>query len=219
MKTISKTLTSAACLALLSICTPQRLHADPRPSAVTVINTPDNPVPVNVQNLVSVPSSITVINTPDNPVPVTVQDEIATRSADNPAFQPYFRQDQSTSSDIGNTTHHYDVPPGKRLVIEYIGARAITNETSKKVEISVSVLKPGGTYTRFPLPRTDEGKHCFGPFCSRAFSGSQSLRLYSDAGPGSVLVNFEIAFVRPGHGDNRLTAESAISGYLVDLNR
>jgi hypothetical protein len=183
-----------------------------------VINTPDNPVPVNVQNLVSVPSSITVINTPDNPVPVTVQDEIATRSADNPAFQPYFRQDQSTSSDIGNTTHHYDVPPGKRLVIEYIGARAITNETSKKVEISVSVLKPGGTYTRFPLPRTDEGNNCLGSLCARFFIGSQSLRLYSVAGPESVLVKFEIPFFQGKGHPGVLNAESAISGYLVDVS-
>ena len=167
MKTINKTLTSAACLALLSICTPQRLHADPRPSAVTVINTPDNPVPVNVQNLVSVPSSITVINTPDNPVPVTVQDEIATRSADNPAFQPY-AQDQTTTTKSGVTIHHYNVPQGKRLVIEYIGARANV-DTSKMWNLVCLCLSPAARIRDSHCPVRMNEKFVLGLFAP-AFS-------------------------------------------------
>jgi hypothetical protein len=104
-------------------------------------------------------------------------------------------------------------------VIEYIGARVSVNDTSKHVEISVSVLRAGGTYTRFPLPNADEGKICLGPLCARVFSGSQSLRLYSDAGPESVLVKFEIPFFDPKRDRAFLNADSAISGYLVDLNR
>jgi hypothetical protein len=176
--------------------------------SVTVNNTAANPVPVTVQNQ----AAVTVTNTPSvnvaNQPGVTVQNQVATAAADNPAFQPYIRSVEHNGVIDDNHFITFDVPAKKRLVIESITLEVVVPD-GQKVKQFIFVTAPGGAQPRFFLPSPSNGPVFVGDIF---YDSAYSLRLYSEAGNGSVT----IAVVRNSNQDN-WSVSASISGYLVDV--
>lgn len=110
-------------------------HAAPPDKDVVVVNTPSNPVPVQMQGPTNVAGSVSVSNTPNvlaqqsgpwaqtivntesNPVPVRAVGETGQKP-----FQKFVQLDALCGQ---NTAHgHFSVPAGKRLVIERVALAA-----------------------------------------------------------------------------------------------
>ena len=167
---------------------------------VTVDKTAANPVPGTVQN--SIPVTV------QNPTTaVTIQNTPSVKSADNPAFQPFSAVNSKTSGLPGDHIS-FDVPTGKRLVIEYVSAQARLPNGQNAI-FSVIVFNSDSTFSSFRLPRAAEGTDESG---DAIFTVGQSLRLYSSARTESVEVVFE-----RNNSAGQMLLEASISGYLVDI--
>jgi hypothetical protein len=153
-------------------------------------------------------TSVTVNNTAANPVPVTVQNVIRTRGAD--ALQVY---DQAQSKSANATDYidsiSFDVPAGKRLVIETITL--------------FSNLQPGQTLWSAQFRTTVNGSSVFGHMLSveaqgingnggPAFAATHSIRGYCDGGAGVL----SIGFSRNANTGN-WSVGASVTGYLVDI--
>lgn len=104
---------------------------DPPSAPVTVVNKPANPVPVS--------GTLNVANTPDNPLAVSgninVTNSILNVEALNDQLSvPYFHT-RSSSFAGGDSPQFlsFDIPTGKRLIVENITVRAALNTTSNLV--------------------------------------------------------------------------------------
>ena len=160
------------------------------------------PPPVTVNQPVNV-----VVTNPDT-APAQVQD------VNNPAFQPYQAEELGgvISPNGYYKTASFNVPAGKRLVIELVTFYVVLEGGQTVSDVQLAVMKPGGgahirhhlTPSRIgPVPGTATGI---------AYSVTQPLRAYSEAGANSVQLIVE----RNGTTGLYLTRFS-ISGYLVDV--
>lgn len=189
MKTLAKTNIVAVSLAIMCL---GGLHAaQPKTDTVTVINTTANPVPVTVQN----PETGT----------------LSVKNADNPAFQPYQVQESVgvTSPNGYYKTASFDVPAGKRLVIELVTIKAAVDPGERITEARVEVTKAGGGVLSHHLTPTALG---VSPGGGETFAVTQPLRLYCEAGTGALKIQTE----RTSTSGAYLTLFS-VSGYLIDL--
>lgn len=203
---------------------------------VTVLNTTANPVPVagtvNVGNTVPVAGSVTVGNTTANPVPVagtvnvsgTANVSISDNSADHPlqvrdvdhgSRTPYAQTikiafNSSDRAILGN----FDVPAGKRLVIESFSVFGKLPSGMKLVAASINAFQGGeqfGTQQYAPV-FTGNTEETFEPGVFIVSSGQ--MRLDAVAGNGTVTVRLERDHITiisiPFFFDVNIT------GYLVD---
>jgi hypothetical protein len=161
----------------------------------------NGPPPVTVNQPVNV-----IVTNPDT-APAQVQD------VNNPAFQPYQAEDLvGVISPNGHyKTAKFDVPPGKRLVIELVTFYVVLEGGQTVSDVELAVTKPGGTvHVRHHLTPSRIGP-VPGSATGIAYSVCQPLRAYSEAGANSV----ELRVERNGTTGLYLTRFS-ISGYLVD---
>jgi hypothetical protein len=154
---------------------------------------------INVGHAVgaSPPSNVNVLNTP---LPVH---EVA-----NPASQP-FQAYVSFSIASGSTSSGPIVllgvvPPGKRLVIEYVTMLGESGSGKMAAWISTTVA---GVSAQHYLVLTEQGPLYGVP----AFAASQPMRVYAD--PGTEVTGFVIRSDTTGTADGNIS----VSGYLVDV--
>lgn len=185
---------SAATLALAG--TPKGHKPDPpNGPQVTVVNPPASPVPVAVQG------------------PVQVQGEVVAQVVPPPAPAPYWVDQHLTLPDsITSIQGPLEiVPPGTRVVLQYVSFYCTTRpgDTMLSVGISVWGLSPDGSakdmHYRFPLQKAAAD---FGGL-SR-WHASHAVQLYAD--PGQI--RYEA--VRTGEGDF-WACDVALSGQSVLL--
>jgi hypothetical protein len=128
------------------------------------------------------------------------------RDVDNPARRP-FQQEltwQNDPTQLGGGAS-FTVPPGKRLVIEYVSANVVIS-TGEVVSFFVRTTVNGTVARHFvdAIPRGPSGGY------SKSYVMNQEVRLY--AGPGTRVDLF---------ANNTLGGESygigTVSGYLVDI--
>ncbi len=159
-------------------------------------------------------AGVVVTNTAANPVPITAPSSIPVKAADNPAFQPYQFQDETGGVISPNgyyKTVSFDVPAGKRLVIEFVSILVYLDSGDNLQEAVVTVSKPGGGVITHSLTRTVTGPSNGCAACG-TFTVTQPLRLYCEAGVGALKVQTQ----RVNSSGLYKTAFS-VSGYLVDL--
>lgn len=146
---------------------------------VRVVNTPAEPVPVTLQGAAQIDTS--------TPLPV--------REVDNPNRVPF-------QIELTREESEFEVPAGKRLVIEHVSGEYNTDAPRSFVSLGTTSGDP-------PL----FVEHHFVPEVTGTFNGfsdhlfSLAARLY--ANPGTVVRAF-------GGGATSLSV--AISGYLVDVD-
>jgi hypothetical protein len=146
--------------------------------------------------------------------PVNVQNIPWVIRGDNPAFQPYQADDADGVLSLNghHKTARFDVPPGKRLVIELVTLYVILEGGQTVSDVELAVIKPGGTVRvrhRFTPSRIGP---VAGSATGIAYSVCQPLRAYSEAGEGSV----ELRVERNG-ATGLYASRFSISGYLVDV--
>lgn len=189
MRLKMKTGLQAGVVALAVFCGCQTAEADPKPSSVIVTN----------------PAA--------NPVPITAPSAIPVKASDNPAFQPYQVEDDAgvISPNGYYKTATFDVPAGKRLVIEFVSILVYLDSGDNLQEAVVNVSKPGGGVITHSLTRTATGASNGCVACG-TFTVTQPLHLYCEAGIGALKVQTQ----RVNTTGLYKTAFS-VSGYLVDL--
>src|SRR5215471_6009618 len=66
---------------------------------------------------------VTVVNTPNNPVPIIQQGPVNVKAVDSSTAQPVSVQVvASSTTGIGPSARVYTVPAGKRLVVQYLSS-------------------------------------------------------------------------------------------------
>src|SRR5262249_29617361 len=105
---------------------------------------------------VAAQQDVNVVNTTQNPVPTTPVGKTLVQSVDEPARQPYqanvslnFGQQPGTE---GSTFKTVFLPPGKRLVIEYVSAGIVFSGTAVDnfpARVSVATTLNETTVTHF----------------------------------------------------------------------
>jgi len=190
---------------------------------VNVVNTP-LPVQgtVNVGNFPTsntVTGSVSITGTPN----VNVVNTPSVHNADNPAFQPVF---SSFSAPGGgsvapgpayqvNAANSYQVPVGKRLVIEYVSAELTITPFTNTGSVILQLTVADATFTKFAIYDIGATAQTFS--CAVAqelcFVITKSLRLYANPGD-HINVRATVAINQTSQG---LPMSGSISGYLVDL--
>ena len=194
----------------------------PTPVKVLVTNKPEAPVPVNgtvkVSNTESNPVSVQVVNQSDAPATVTgtisVKNDgnglLLVRDADNPARQPFSFEPFTTLED-GNrhATNTFQVPAGKRLVIEQVSVFVpdSLNNSANNLRVDVdttAIFESGQAPVRFvySIP---------GVAVAGGWIASSQMRSYAAAGSIvsiSVWRSTTTGLLRP---------QIYASGYLIDL--
>lgn len=191
---------------------------------VKVVNTPANPVPVNVQNTPAVTvtntPSVTVANTPA----VTVANTPAVTVANTPTVQlaPNAQVTVANASPLpvvdaaaanafqvnlhlGFASQVIAIPAGKRLVVDYVavsGAAASTSGPVQPLVILDSGLNGGGTASYYL--RIDQS-----PLETEQFYRDMRTVIYADT------LSVSTAF--SGYAPTVFTFNIAISGHLVPM--
>lgn len=175
MKSFAKlALFAAGCLPALVLAQGNSPSDRPGPSApVTVTNTSANPVPATGNISVSGTSSVSV----DNVVSVV--------SEDNPALQPVtlkysFGVEAATVSNGIYTIPDYQVPAGKRLVIEHVDGRAIFAPRTLDVKTYWSIEISGSGSAEHLLGVTSDSAPC--TLTQTCAGVATRVRLYANAG-------------------------------------
>jgi hypothetical protein len=123
--------------------------------------------------------------------PLGVASPLMVRDLDNPARQPF-------QVELDQTTFAFSVPAGKRLVIEFVSARANSAPGFSLLSINV-VTTVGGVTLQHPFVPVFVGKNGV----DNSYTVSQPTRLYAD--PGTTV-------------DITLGSGTVIlSGYFVDV--
>ena len=159
-------------------------------------------------------AGVVITNTAANPIPITAPSAIPVKAGDNPAFQPYQFQDETGGVISPNgyyKTVSFDVPAGKRLVIEFVSIVVYLDSGDNLQEASIIVSKPGGGVITHSLTRTATGP-ANGCLACGTFTVTQPLHLYCEAGVAALKVQTQ----RVNTTGLYKTAFS-VSGYLVDL--
>jgi hypothetical protein len=130
------------------------------------------------------------------------------RAADNPAFQPFHARVSATEGPSGGC-NGFDVPAGKRLVLEFVSA-GVNAEQGEHAIADFRVEKNGSDVQTYEVPLTDQA--FWGGF--ERLVGSEEVRVY--AGPTTREDAFEVhgCFASTGVG---ATLTMNFSGYLVDV--
>jgi hypothetical protein len=122
------------------------------------------------------------------------------RSVDEPARQPFQTNLLPNSSTSNSNAVYYQVPAGKRLVIEYISAQAQDLSGTGGASLTLGTTAGGNFVSYFVF---------IGATDNRAYN--QATRIYAD--PGTYVQ----AFVFNGSGTTHCGSSLNISGYLVDV--
>ena len=129
------------------------------------------------------------------------------KQSDNPAFQPYAQTATQAFANGEDTTFTFDVPLGKRLVIELFTAAVIVSPGSGTIgQIDLNGGSPNGGSTHY---YTVQSRVSFGG--NEQLTLTQPLRLYANGGVGTVSITVFCNTI------NNTGANVSISGYLVDL--
>jgi hypothetical protein len=149
------------------------------------------------------PSSrdVVVANTAADPALVRV-----VRSDEDPARQPFQQKERILLADGACCDNAFvTVPPGKRLVFEYVSAAGIANG-SQSFTYEVGAPVNGEPRVTHYLPVTQQ----INDGNTTAIAGQQ-VRLYADGAGGSVML-------RAGRsGGGEATIWMTVSGHLVDV--
>lgn len=152
---------------------------------------------------------VIVNNGASDPVPVKVLTGVATTAADNPAFQPYGK-DQSGAgpSDDYIASIPFDVPAGKRFVIQSV---TFFSDMPSGQNLWAATLRTtiNGNNVYQNLSVEAQGQDANG---NARFTGTHDLHSYCDAGTGTV----SIGFSRSANTGSWSIGASVV-GYLVDL--
>lgn len=189
-------------IALVSLCLFQTAFAGAQ--RVIVTNGTNTPVPVSVQGQVPV--------TVQGQLPVNVQNQVATRNVNEPAQQPYDKSTTVTIPDLQRgTSAAFDVPAGKRLVIESVAVTAFLPTGQKLIYAGFSTkTTDSATPVNHGLNIVAHGNDAVD---HDIFNASQLTRGYSEAGTGSVTVSVQ----RDNQNSNSNFVTVTVTGYLVDL--
>lgn len=182
---------------------------------VNVINNPDHPVPTRAQGTTAINGTVqaeqsgnwnvAITGTPTVQLGNTSDNPVWVRDVDNPARQP-FSQNLTLTLPQGQQLGliGFQVPDGKRLVIEFISANSEVPAGEKDVFLIQALANSIG-YTHY-LTATYQAN--FSGFDS--FVISQPIRMCADP---STTVRFQL--VRSAATDNGGFTFN-VSGYLVD---
>ena len=162
-------------------------------------------LPLNMYAADKGSNAVTVVNTPSNPVPVTGNVGI-TGTPDVRVISPIqaVQREITCAYNIDGYCQAmiYQVPEGKRLVIEYFSQTA---NFGSATSYSISTTVDGYTVEHIIT----------GPFVNASSSGN--LRLYADSGADGVVVKASgggCSYPCPPDG---YSISLRISGYLVDV--
>lgn len=177
----------------------------PSTSNVNVVNTPN----VNVANT----PSVTVANTPSvsitNVPDVKVTNTPRTLNAND--LQPYQRMERATTTGTDVFFAFY-VPKGKRLVIEYISARATTASGEEADAAITTVTAPDYLAAEHQIVLSPQRKTTNNNY----FAGAQQVRIYQEGES-----DFGVVVTRSNSAGGSVAGEMrvvvSISGYLVDV--
>lgn len=186
-------------------------YATPPADDVKVINAVAEPVPTTVTNSPTVMAaqsgrwSVGISGTPTVKIGNAAENPVLMRDVDNPASQPFH---ESISFDLpeGFTEVNMPittVPVGKRLVIEYISAKATLPAGQKLRNLAIRTSLNGNLVYHY-LVQTPTG--IFNEYVT-----GQQVRLYAD--PNTLP---HLSATR-NTGDGTTAVRVSISGYLVDI--
>lgn len=182
-------------VAALLLASPPASQAVPSDKDVRVINTTFDPVQTAITNT----PSVTVANSAANPVPVSLTSE---------PLDPF--QTAASTTETGtnvSTLNVTTVPPGKRLVIEFVSmtGQVPAGQHVEIMEITTSNSLGGVSHPFVIHPQPDAVSG------DALFRANQSLRLYANGGT-QVTALFRRSSTL-GTANYGLT----ISGYLMDM--
>lgn len=191
---------------------------------VRVINTTTEPVPTVAQGTTAIAGNVSITNmptvraqqfgswnvditnTPTVQVGNTATNPIQVRDVDNPARQP-FQKAFTVTLPAGTAfgTESFQVPAGKRLVIEYVSTIE-DSSTINLLELRIfTQLAASGVVHSFVATRVERG--IYDPI----FFISQQTRLYAD--PGTYVT---VGFITPeSNAENEIFL--TLSGYFVNV--
>ena len=159
------------------------------PLNVNVLNTPT----VNVETM----PPLLIDSSATNPVSV--------KDVDNPARQPFtFFSSTPIPEFLGIGSFNFQVPTGKRLVIEQVSVWIAGGVTNLRVQ--VQTIFPAGQPNKFNFL----GTQVIGPD-NAEFIASSQMRCYADEGTTASI------FVYRYFTGLSAAAEVTVSGYLIDL--
>lgn len=196
------------------------------PSDVNVVNTPNvkvantsaDPVPTQAQGTTTVAGTVQaqqsgtwdvgITGTPTFQVGNAADNPVPSRDVDNPATQPFFKVLQSSNPN----NRSFQVPLGKRLVIEYVSGIGQMRSGQKILAVSLQtnlVLNGQQLGVRHHFTPVLTGTQTF-PIAGNldTFVVSQQTRLYAEQG-STVELSTEVT--EEGFG-----FAITVSGYFVD---
>lgn len=151
-------------------------------------------------------SNVVVTNTAAQPVPV--------KNLDNPAKQPFQWHNSgvvATGSDRADFT--FQVPAGKRLVIEQLSGEASVVSSSGTVPRFLIASFAGGAVASGYAPATYVGNDLG---MAPAVYANQQLRMYADPGT-TVSVEVQRSTDNVGGYSGHVNFTVSVTGYLVDI--
>ena len=216
-------LTAALALAISQqLPAQQQLPAHPGSAPVTVQNTSDNPVPVTVTGTVNINGSSTVNALQSGAWNVGIAGNSATNplqvhDVDNAPRTPYAQTKKLTFNGpdrqiLGN----FDVPDGKKLVIESFSVFGKLPSGNKLVEADINAFQGGEQFgTQYFAPVfTGNTEETFEPGVFIVSSGK--MHLEAVAGAGTVTVHLERDHIIGLSSVPPFSFNVSITGYLVD---
>lgn len=151
-------------------------------------------------------TNVKVTNNPANAVPVTIQGQVTTHNADD---RTLFEEDNSLSPSSGDSgSVAFDVPAGKRLIIESITVYAAVPTGQNIWGVGMNTHK-NGSVIGHTIVVTAQGTDNSG---NARFAGTYPFHAFSDAGTGSVAIYFNRDSL-----SGSWAFGASISGYLVDV--
>ena len=158
------------------------------------------------------PLNVNVVNTPTvnvatmPPLLIDSSNPVLVRDVDNPARQPFTFREFRTYTFGDPESFNFQVPTGKRLVIEQVSvwiAGGVTN-----LRVRVRTIFPAGqpNYQSYNFM----GTQVIGPDNSEFIASSQ-MRCYADEGTTATIDVWDF------FTDFGAQAEVTVSGYLIDL--
>jgi hypothetical protein len=153
------------------------------------------------------PLSVNVVNTPSQPVPVAITGTPPVEVVNDTLYTPYILQASAESSEtLTNVT--FNVPVGKRLVVETVSAQVTPENGQQEVRLTYNVKLTDGP---FGLMLGFLQVQPTGP-TSPYYVANQPLKMRVDHVSGQ-----EITFSATHGGTGSLSLIVTLYGYLVDL--
>ena len=148
------------------------------------------------------------------PPPTTVQGHVSVEGVVevlNDVLREPFNQTRQISATSSNAGVSFDVPTGKRLVIETIAIRAtVTAGVPMRVD---GTAVSGGSDFSIEVPLVAQGMA--DTFGNEFFRGTQSVKIRVDG----LAINNEINFSYTRFGSGISTLRVTLNGYLVPLTQ